>query len=371
MPKKKMLLTETVNTKFVLNGSAPLEPGVLAVIRGPFAEFGKLNANNRWYDEELWKLVLNNPSIIENLKRKIIYGELDHPSDHMEVIMDKAAFAITDLRIDESTSTVQGEAKVLDTPAGRILNTLVRFGSVLGMSSRGTGEVRESNGHSEVIPSSYEFITFDVVLNPSNRGALPTLVESVQDDKGVSSSLDAILESIKTADEKQLVLIEEMSKSYDSEMSAAIINKVEERRAVLVPVVEDKGGHDSEEPKVNEPTFEVKALEKLAELTDVIANLSKDITSLKAEIAKITTSKEGPKVEPEDSVEDNLKVTPELVDAKESVRIPIKVRPRLVRDPIINENQESTVVSGGLVEDTETGSVSGRTATLVQQGKSK
>jgi chromosome segregation ATPase len=68
-----------------------------------------------------------------------------------------------------------GRLDVLDTPAGRIINTLAKYGSI-GISSRGSGELKMTEGRSIVDPTTYEYLTHDCVADPACAGSYPKLV---------------------------------------------------------------------------------------------------------------------------------------------------------------------------------------------------
>lgn len=235
-----VILNEVCATRFSLLESASSEPGVLATVRGTFAEYNKRNKNGRTYSKDVWDRALNDSEVLAALKGKRMYCELDHPNDYLDIKIEKTAACVTDLSIDEATNTVRGELKVLDTPAGNILNTLIRFGSVLGVSSRAAGDLDESGN---VIPESYDFITFDVVTNPSNEGALPTLVESTN---YVKNPMDkALIECIKTADTHQLGIIKTIAETMDQEMAEPVIDKIADRESELQ-------SNDSKEDQIEE-----------------------------------------------------------------------------------------------------------------------
>jgi hypothetical protein len=66
--------------------------------------------------------------------------------------------------------SVMGKVKVLDTPSGKILRSLVDSGVTLGISSRGMGSVKESEGQT-VVEDDFQLICFDMVSEPSTPGA--------------------------------------------------------------------------------------------------------------------------------------------------------------------------------------------------------
>lgn len=237
----KIILNEVYNTRLSICEAAKTEPGVLATVQGVFAEYGKKNRNNRFYSKRVWENTLSKPEVQSALAGKRMYMELDHPEEYLEIKIDKTAACVTDLHIDEATSTVQGTLKVLDTPAGRILNTLIRFGSVLGVSSRASGDLDEAGN---VDPDTYDFVTFDVVTDPSNSGAHPTLVESVQPGEQRKTLIEALCEAVATADVAQLNIVKTITKQLEENEAAPIINKIEERENELSSNADEKESTD-------------------------------------------------------------------------------------------------------------------------------
>ena len=73
---------------------------------------------------------------------------------------------ITNLWLNEDGTVLLGKADILDTPNGRIIQTLVDYGSSLGVSARASGKVNKVEDRLEVDEESYSFKTFDFVTNP-------------------------------------------------------------------------------------------------------------------------------------------------------------------------------------------------------------
>lgn len=323
---KKKLLVETYVTKLHLKESAAAsEPEVLATWEGPFAEYDKPNKNDRLYEEALWDKVIESDHLKDLLKRKVLYGELDHPEDRMTVKTTEMAFCITELKKNPATKTIDGVCKILNTPRGKLMNTLLRFGSVLGMSSRGMGEMHENaSGLSVVDPDSFDFITFDCVTDPSNGGALPTLTESVDysRDTVLKNKYEAVLETIKNGDEKDLKYIESISSEFPEEMASDIINKVEDRRKSIeseIPVDDDADeGPTPEETSQEDPVDnstdsnnstpndeQTQSNEVSKKLDDLITIGNRIADSLEKLLDKLE-SKQTVELEPEDPVSENI-----------------------------------------------------------------
>jgi hypothetical protein len=97
-----------------------------------------------------------------------VLGEVDHP-EGLNINLDRVSHMITDMWMDGPNG--YGKLKILPTPMGSLVKTMLESGVKLGVSSRGSGNVKE-DGSGEV--SEFEIITVDVVAQPSAPGAYPT-----------------------------------------------------------------------------------------------------------------------------------------------------------------------------------------------------
>ena len=97
-----------------------------------------------------------------------VLGEVDHP-EGLNINLDRVSHMITEMWMDGPNG--YGKLKVLPTPMGNLVKTMLESGVKLGVSSRGSGNVTE-DGSGQV--SDYEIITVDVVAQPSAPGAYPT-----------------------------------------------------------------------------------------------------------------------------------------------------------------------------------------------------
>jgi hypothetical protein len=125
------------------------------------------NANQRVYSsQEIGKAV-------KTLNEQIsggysVLGEVDHPQD-LKINLDRVSHMITKMWMDGPNG--YGKLKILPTPMGQLVSTMLQSGVKLGVSSRGSGEV-DSSGNVK----DFEIITVDVVAQPSAPGAYPTPV---------------------------------------------------------------------------------------------------------------------------------------------------------------------------------------------------
>jgi len=99
-----------------------------------------------------------------------VLGEVDHP-DGLNINLDRVSHMITEMWMDGPNG--YGKLKILPTPMGNLVRTMLESGVKLGVSSRGSGNVNE-DGSGEV--SEFEIITVDVVAQPSAPGAYPTAI---------------------------------------------------------------------------------------------------------------------------------------------------------------------------------------------------
>ncbi len=124
------------------------------------------NANQRIYPtQEIKKAV---EAVNEQVKGGYsVLGEVDHPDD-LQVNLDRVSHMITEMWCEGANGF--GKMKILPTPMGNIVKAMIESGVKLGVSSRGSGNVNESNGH----VSDFEIVTVDVVAQPSAPNAYPT-----------------------------------------------------------------------------------------------------------------------------------------------------------------------------------------------------
>jgi hypothetical protein len=125
------------------------------------------NANQRVYSsEEIGRAVKTlNEQIAGGYS---VLGEVDHPQD-LKINLDRVSHMITKMWMDGPNG--YGKLKILPTPMGQLIQTMLESGVKLGVSSRGSGEV-DSSGKVQ----GFEIITVDIVAQPSAPGAYPTPV---------------------------------------------------------------------------------------------------------------------------------------------------------------------------------------------------
>jgi len=137
-------------------------------MKGIFIQGGVRNANQRVYPvHEISKAV---DTVMEQVKGGYsVLGEADHPDD-LNINLDRVSHMITEMYMDGANGF--GTLKILPTPMGQLVKTMLENGVKLGVSSRGSGNVNEANGH----VSDFEIITVDIVARPAAPNAYPKAI---------------------------------------------------------------------------------------------------------------------------------------------------------------------------------------------------
>ena len=133
-------------------------------IKGPYIHCNEQNRNGRIYSLE-HTIPEVNRYIREYVETKRAVGELSHP-EGPQINPDKVSHLITKLEFDGPLC--MGEAIVLDTPNGQIVKSFMDAGVNFGVSTRGLGSIKESNGIKYVQPD-FKLVTVDIVLDPSGK----------------------------------------------------------------------------------------------------------------------------------------------------------------------------------------------------------
>jgi len=173
-------------------------------IRGIFMQAEQQNRNNRIYQKPvLEKEVERYQSLI---KEKRALGELGHPPNPT-INLNQVSHLITGLSWDGNN--VVGEAKILDTPMGKIAKNFIEEGVKLGVSSRGVGSLTQGKDGVSIVQPDFHLATVDIVADPSAPDAF---VEGIMEgaewicENGVwkSFQIDQTKQSIKNASKKNL-----------------------------------------------------------------------------------------------------------------------------------------------------------------------
>jgi len=168
------LITETIEDVQVLteerNGKKDYK------IKGVFMQADIKNRNGRIYPVETLAKEVRRYSK-EFIEKKRAFGELGHP-DGPTVNLERVSHMITSLK-PEGKNFI-GEAKIMDTPYGKIVKNLIDEGAVLGVSSRGMGSIQQQGGRNMVGKDFYLATAADIVADPSAPDAF---VEGIMEGK--------------------------------------------------------------------------------------------------------------------------------------------------------------------------------------------
>ena len=147
-------------------------------MKGICIQGGVRNANQRVYPvNEIGRAVKTlNDQISGGYS---VLGEVDHP-EGLNINLDRVSHMITEMWMDDANG--YGKMKILPTPMGQLVRTMLESGVKLGVSSRGSGNVSEDGSNTV---SDFEIITVDVVAQPSAPGAYPTpIYEHLMNTRG-------------------------------------------------------------------------------------------------------------------------------------------------------------------------------------------
>ena len=172
-------------------------------LKGIMIQGGVRNANQRVYPvNEIGRAVKTlNDQITEGFS---VLGEVDHP-EGLNINIDRVSHMITECWMDGDNG--YGKLKILPTPMGQLVRTMLEAGVKLGVSSRGSGNVSEDGSNTV---SDFEIITVDVVAQPSAPGAYPTpIYETLMNARGGMKAYE-LAQATKHDDKAQKYLKESL-----------------------------------------------------------------------------------------------------------------------------------------------------------------
>lgn len=142
-----------------------LQNGGKIMLKGVIQRSDTLNQNGRIYPRSILEREIINYQKFIRENRAL--GECDHP-DTSVVELKNASHIVREARMEGDT--VYGSVELLDTPSGKILQSLIESGVTLGISSRGVGSTKQQGGNL-VVQEDFQLICFDIVSEPSTPGA--------------------------------------------------------------------------------------------------------------------------------------------------------------------------------------------------------
>jgi len=148
------------------------------------------NGNGRVYSRPILEREIKKYNKVITEGRAV--GELDHPDDSV-VNLRNVSHKFTACWWDGDS--VKGKLQVLNTPAGQTLRALVEGGVKIGISSRGMGSVRESQGQT-LVEDDFQLICFDIVQEPSTSGAFLFQEEKKRQVKEGKEKINFLIDEI-------------------------------------------------------------------------------------------------------------------------------------------------------------------------------
>ena len=162
------------------------KPGVFEVV-GIMQRAGAKNQNGRIYKREILEEEVKN--YVENfVKVGNAYGELDHP-ESVIVSLKNASHVVKELWWEGDD--LMGKEELLNTPSGNIVKEILKGGHTIGISSRGTGSVQQTNEGTLMVQPDFELVCWDFVSNPSTIGAFMKPI-SLNEGKSVVGKYDKL-----------------------------------------------------------------------------------------------------------------------------------------------------------------------------------
>ena len=176
-------------------------------IRGVFLQSELKNRNGRVYPKSILEKEVGRYNK-EYIQKNRAFGELGHP-DGPTVNLERVSHMITNLHPDGNNFI--GEAKIMDTPYGKIVKNLIDEGARLGVSSRGMGSLAPGRDGSQVVKDDFYLATAaDIVADPSAPNAF---VEGIMEGKEWVWNNGAVSEMTIAAYKKELDMVYKMKEA--------------------------------------------------------------------------------------------------------------------------------------------------------------
>ena len=172
------------------------KPGVFEVV-GVMQRAGAKNQNGRVYNKQILEREVQ--KYVENfVKVGNAYGELDHPESAI-VSLKNASHVVKELWWEGDD--LIGKVELLNTPSGNIVKEIIKGGHTIGISSRGTGSVQQTNEGTLMVQPDFELVCWDFVSNPSTHGAFmnPISLNEGAVKAGKYDKLESIINNILRA----------------------------------------------------------------------------------------------------------------------------------------------------------------------------
>jgi len=214
----KLMSEVNESVEFIIEGDAKKD----YYIKGVFLQAEITNRNGRIYPSEVMEKGVKTYTEAYIGKNRA-FGELDHPSGP-SINLDRVSHMIKEL-VKEGNDYV-GKAKILDTPMGKIVKNLMDEGALLGVSSRGLGTLKESQGK-KIVQSDFILATAaDIVSDPSAPSAFVQGIMEGVDFEFHNGLLVQKLEETKRKIEKESKTVIGLTMSKQLEIFESFIKSI-------------------------------------------------------------------------------------------------------------------------------------------------
>lgn len=262
--------------------------GILGRLVGPCADFINPTRNGRGYSEELWDKVFEDPIVQEKINNKCLFGELGHPADREEVDLEKIAIALNEKPKKSKDGKLVACFDILGTPAGKILKTLCDYGTTIGISSRGSGDlIEDADGNEAVDPDTYNFECFDAVIVPAVESARLQYVTESLNTNGAQMK-HALCEALEKASDKDKKIMQETLDTLNIKLDESNSENCGDKKAeatVEEPVTEEVVSDTMADTVIKELQ---EALTAKAELEVQIKDLQEKLAVSDTKVSEIT-----------------------------------------------------------------------------------
>ena len=345
---------------------------ILGRLYGPIATCVESTRNGRLYNKPLWERALEDEIFLEKVATKALFLELGHPADREETDMKQACACIPEVPKIVGDD-LYAYVDILDTPNGRLLKTLVDYGFVPGISSRGSGDVMDNN---QVDPETFFLETWDIVQLPAVKKARLNICESLDSDD--IKLKKALIESYKAAKDEDKDTMKKALENLNIDINAELNEAVEETptkklltaedipwdpdEAILVeemPADESEDSEESESTEESEDTTD-EEVESTESTEDEVESTEDDIEETSEEE---TTEKETVDVDSIDETEldtisDAIEILQEYDDDVKVEFEPIQIEDKEyqineITSFVEKDGEDETLVLGVTCEEAE------------------
>jgi len=216
------------------------------------------------YEKQVWENVRGDAAISKMMEDRVLYGQGEHPEGSASNLLD-TSHIITSMFYDivedsgEKINKLFQTFEVLDTPAGRIIDSLIGAGCKVGCSTRAQGDLEEMTNEDtgdkyfRVIPENYEYITTDFTATPSTFGVAPVELE-----RKVVNQLKQGLSATTAKEQVSRQFAMNLLESMHTDEAKHLRNEIEEQKeqeVVKLRKLVEKAGERKVKVKVSEGSY--------------------------------------------------------------------------------------------------------------------